>query len=350
MGDVRATKPLTVMITGAAGMLGRKLGELLADRAAVADHPLGGLQLVDVVPPVAPGRSETECGLHIVDLTEPGAAEDLMALRPDVVFHLAATVSGEAEDDLEKGYAVNLDGTRALLNAIRRMGPASQWRPRFVFASSAAVYGSPYPPVLPDDFHLTPYSSYGTQKAIGELLVNDYSRRGFLDGISLRLPTICVRPGTPNRAISGFFSNILREPLVGEPALLPVDDEVRHCFASPRAAVVALAHAASITPEQLAGRTALMMPSVAVSVGEQIAALRAVAGDEAVSLIRREPDAMVSRIALGWPSDSEATRARALGFTADASIEAIVRTHIADELDGRLTAWPDAPINREVGG
>lgn len=348
--DAKPAMSLTVMITGAAGMLGRKLAELLAERAAVAGHPLAGLQLVDVIPPVAPSRPVAEVGLHVADLTEPGAAEDLMALRPDVVFHLAATVSGEAEEDLEKGYAVNLDGTRALLDAIRRMGPAAHWRPRFVFASSVGVYGSPYPPVLPDDFHLTPHSSYGTQKAMGELLVNDYARRGFLDGISLRLPTICVRPGTPNRAISGFFSNILREPLVGQPALLPVGEEVRHCFASPRAAVVALAHAALITEEQLAGRTALMMPSVAVSVGEQIAALRAVAGDEAASLIRREPDELVSRIALGWPSDFEAKRARALGFTVDASIEAIVRTHIADELGGRLAAWPDAPINQEVAG
>lgn len=343
-------KPLTVMITGAAGMLGRKLSELLAERAAVAGHQLGVLQLVDVIPPIAPSGQVTEVGLHVADLTQPGAADELMELRPDILFHLAAIVSGEAEEDLEKGYAVNLDGTRALLDAIRRSGPALNWRPRVVFASSVGVYGGPYPLVLPDDFHLTPDSSYGTQKAMGELLVNDYARRGLLDGISLRLPTICVRPGGPNRAISGFFSSILREPLVGEPALLPVEDEVRHCFASPRAAVRALAHAATITPDQLAGRTALVMPAVSASVADQIAALRAVAGEDAADLIRREPDALVSRIVSGWPSDFEAKRARNLGFTVDDSIESILRTHIAEELGGRLTAWPDAPIHQEVTG
>lgn len=344
---VTTTKPLTVLITGAAGMLGRKLGDLLSRRGEVAGQPLAGLQLVDVFEPTPPSDATVEVRLHVADLTGPGAAERMMALRPDVVFHLAATVSGEAEADLEKGYAVNLDGTRALLEAIRRQDASSSWRPRFIFASSLGVYGGPYPQVVPDDFHLTPHSSYGAQKVIGEMLVNDYARRGIIDGISLRLPTICVRPGAPNRAISGFFSNILREPLIGQPAVLPVSDDVRHCFASPRSAVIALAHAATITPDQLAGRTALMMPAVSASIGEQISALRAVAGDAAADLISREPDAAVSLIAVGWPSAFESQRALDLGFTVDGSIEAIVRTHVADELGGRLEAWPDAPVHHD---
>lgn len=342
-----SSKPLTVLITGASGMLGRKLGDLLVQRGEVAGHPLAGLQLADVFQPTPPKDAAVEVGLHVADLTTAGAAERILSMRPDVVFHLAATVSGEAEADLEKGYAVNLDGTRALLEVIRKQGASSIWRPKVVLASSLGVYGGPYPPIVPDDFHLTPHSSYGTQKVMGEMLVNDYARRGIIDGISLRLPTICIRPGSPNRAISGFFSNILREPLIGQPAVLPVEEQVRHCFASPRAAVLALAHAASITPEQLAGRTALMMPAVSASIGEQIGALRAVAGDAAVALIRHEPDDSISRIAVGWPGAFESKRARGLGFTVDASIEAIVRTHVADELGGRLEAWPDAPINHE---
>ncbi len=328
-------------------MLGRKLADLLVHRGEVAGRPLGGLELADVTASAAPVDAALNVGLHVGDLTLAGAAEAVLSMRPDVVFHLAATVSGEAEADLGKGYAVNLDGTRALLEAIRRQEASANWRPKFVLASSLGVYGGPYPPVVPDDFHLTPHSSYGTQKVMGEMLVNDYARRGLIEGISLRLPTICIRPGTPNRAISGFFSNILREPLIGQPAVLPVEEQVRHCFASPRAAVVALAHAASITPKQLAGRTALMMPAVSASIGEQIDALRTVAGDDAVDLIRHEPDDTISRIATGWPAVFESKRALELGFTVDASIEAIVRTHIFDELDGRLEAWPDAPVNRE---
>lgn len=342
-----SSKRLTVLITGAAGMLGRKLGDLLVQRGEIAGRPLAGLELADVFQPTPPTDATVEVGLHVVDLTTAGAAEQILSMRPDVVFHLAATVSGEAEADLEKGYAVNLDGTRALLEAVRARGASSTWRPKVVFASSLGVYGGPYPPVVPDDFHLTPHSSYGAQKVMGELLLNDYARRGIIDGISLRLPTICIRPGPPNRAISGFFSNILREPLIGQPAVLPVNKRIRHCFASPRAAVAALVHAASITPEQLAGRSALMMPVVSASIGEQIEALRAVAGDAAVDLIRYIPDESVSRIAVGWPGAFESKRACDLGFEVDASIEAIVRTHIADELGGRLEAWPDAPINHE---
>lgn len=190
--------------------------------------------------------------------------------------------------------------------------------------------------MIPDDFNLTPLTSYGTQKAMGELLLADYTRRGFIDGIGIRLPTICIRPGKPNKAASGFFSGILREPLAGQPAILPVPDTVRHWHASPRSAVGFLIHAASIDLQPLGSRRSLTMPGVCASVGEQIEALRRIAGDKAVALIRREPDEMVMKIVAGWPQAFDARRATKLGFRADASFDDIIRVHIDDEMGGVL--------------
>src|SRR5688572_21642053 len=252
-----------------------------------------------------------------------------------MIMHLAAIVSGEAEADFDKGYAVNLDGTRNLFDAIR----VQHYRPRVVFASSIAVFGTPFPEPIPDEFHLTPLTSYGTQKAIGELLLNDYTRRGIFDGIGLRLPTICVRPGKPNKAASSFFSNIIREPLKGEEAVLPVSESVRHWHASPRAAVGFFLQAATMDLAAVGPRRCLTMPGVGATVGEQIEALRKVAGEKAVKLIRRETDPTVSKIVSGWPTTFEAKRSRSLGFAADDSFEAIVRAHIDDEHGGR------APVN-----
>src|SRR5918996_1334306 len=216
----------------------------------------------------------------------------LAARRPDLIFHLAAVVSGEAEADFEKGYRVNLDGTRRLFEAIRK----ENYKPRVVFTSSIAVFGAPFPEAIGDEFLNAPLTSYGTQKAICELLLSDYSRRGFFDGVGLRLPTICVRPGKPNKAASGFFSGIIREPLAGQEAVLPVDDSVLHWHASPRSAVGFLIHAAGLTAEQLGPRINLTMPGVCCTVGEQIEALRRIAGDTAVARIRREPDDLIKRI------------------------------------------------------
>jgi nucleoside-diphosphate-sugar epimerase len=254
-----------------------------------------------------------------------------MAEKPDIVMHLAAIVSGEAEADFDKGYAVNFDGTRHLFEAIR----LQHYSPRVVYASSIAVFGAPFPDPIPDEFHLTPLTSYGTQKAVGELLLNDYTRRGFFDGIGLRLPTVCVRPGKPNKAASGFFSNIIREPLKGEEAVLPVPDTVRHWHASPRAAVGFFLHAAEMDLSKLGPRRCLTMPGVGTTVAGQIEALRKVAGDKAASLIRREPDPVIAGIVSGWPTVFEAKRARDLGFTADDSFEAIVKVHIEDEHGGK---------------
>jgi D-erythronate 2-dehydrogenase len=245
-------------------------------------------------------------------------------------------VSGEAEADFDKGYAVNLDGTRALLEAVRAAHTADGYHPRLVFTSSIAVYGAPLPDPIPEDFQHTPLTSYGTQKAIGELLLADYTRRGFLDGIGIRLPTICIRPGRPNQAASGFFSSILREPLIGQEAVLPVPETVRHWHASPRSAVAFLVRAATLDGAAVGPRRTLSMPGLSATVGEQIEALRRVAGERAVGLIRREPDQQIIRMVQSWAPALDATRALALGFAAETSFEEIIRIHVEDELGGSI--------------
>src|SRR5262245_1261396 len=197
-----------ILITGAAGMIGRKLTERLATEDALNGKAVKRLTLLDVVSPSKPERFAGAVETRAADLAAPGEAANAVTQRPDVIFHLAGVVSGEAELDLEKGYRVNLDGMRALLEAIRAHGDG--YRPKFVYTSSIAVFGAPFPPSIPDDFHLTPLTSYGTQKAIGEALIADYTRRGFCDGVGIRLPSIVVRPGKPNKASSGFFSGIIR--------------------------------------------------------------------------------------------------------------------------------------------
>jgi len=315
-------------------MLGRKLAERLAREGAIAGARVSQMSLVDVVEPALPDGATFRVDALVADVADAGVAADLVSSRPDVIFHLAAVLSGEAEAEFEKGYRVNLDGTRFLLDAVRRVG--SGYRPRVVFASSIAVFGAPFPDAIGDDFHATPLTSYGTQKAMGELLLSDYSRRGFLDGVGVRLPTICVRPGEANRAASGFFSSIIREPLNNEEAVLPVPEDVRHWFASPRAAVDFLLHAAAIESAAVGDRRCLTMPGVSETVAGQIAALQSVAGDAPVRLIRREHDETIMRIVAGWPGRFDARRALALGFRAEADFEEIVRVYVEDELGGRI--------------
>jgi len=315
-------------------MLGRKLAERLSRDGAIAGARGSQMSLVDVVEAALPDGATFRVDALVADVADAGVVADLVLSRPDVVFHLAAVLSGEAEADFEKGYRVNVDGTRFLLDAVRRVG--SGYRPRFVFASSIAVFGAPFPETIGDDFHTTPLTSYGTQKAIGELLLSDYSRRGYLDGVGIRLPTICVRPGRPNRAASGFFSSIIREPLNDEEAVLPVPEHVRHWFASPRAAVDFLVHAAAIESAALGDRRCLTMPGVSETVAGQIAALQSVAGDAVVRLIRHEPDETIMRIVAGWPGKFDARRALELGFRAEVDFEQIVRVYVEDELGGRV--------------
>ena len=334
-----------VLVLGAAGMIGRKLTYRLIADGNVGGRAIERLTLADVVSAAAAGRCRRRGRPVATDLAAPGEAERLVEGRPELIFHLAAVVSGEAEADFEKGYRVNLDGTRALLEAVRAAHAADGYHPRLVFTSSIAVYGAPLPNPIPEDFQQTPLTSYGTQKAIGELLLADYTRRGFLDGIGIRLPTICIRPGRPNQAASGFFSSILREPLVGQEAVLPVPETVRHWHASPRSAVEFLVRAATLDGQQVGPRRTLSMPGLSATVGEQIEALRRVAGERAVRLIRREPDETIRRMVESWAPALEATRAVRLGFTAESSFDEIIRVHIEDELGG--SSDPRALLSRK---
>lgn len=324
---------MKVLILGAAGMIGRKLAARMAADGRVAGRAIDALHLVDVITPPVPAGLDGRVQAQAADLGLAGTAAALLAVRPDLIVHLAAVVSGEAETDFDKGYAVNLDGSRALLEAVRAV---PGWCPRVVFASSLAVFGPPFPDVIPDDFAPQPATSYGAQKLMTELLINDYTRKGVIDGLSLRLPTICIRPGAPNRAASGFFSGILREPLAGLPADLPVPEGTRHYFASPRAAVGFFLHAAGLDTGGMDYRRALIMPGVTASVGDQIAALRRAAGPGAVALIRRAEDPLVARIVAGWASGYGAERARALGFVAETDMDQIIAAHVADERRGQV--------------
>ena len=305
---------MTSLIIGAAGIIGAKIAVSLSNEALV---------LADVVPAQPlPGAT-----VLTLDLTNPDAPAHLLETRPATIYHLAAIVSGEAEADFDKGYAVNLDSIRTLLEAIRAI---PNYRPRLVYASSAAVMGRPFPDVISDDFHTVPLTSYGTQKAIAELLINDYSRRGFIDGVSLRLPTICIRPGLPNRAASSFFSNILREPLAGKPANLPVPETTRHWFASPRTAVGFFRHAANMDTTPLGVDRAITVPGLSATVADQLAALSRAAGPAALSLITRNPDPMVETIVLGWAQAYEAKRALDLGFVPDRNFDDIIAAHLKE--------------------
>ena len=324
-----------ILIIGAAGMVGRKLTAALVKRGSINGKAIGQLTLADVIKPEPMTFGGTVDAIA-ADLSAPGSAATLVASRPDLIFHLAAIVSGEAEADFDKGYRINLDGTRLLFEAVRQEGLKSPYVPKLVFTSSIAVFGAPFHEAIDDEFLSAPLTSYGTQKAIGELLLNDYSRRGFLDGIGIRLPTIVVRPGKPNLAASGFFSNILREPLVGKEAVLPVSKDVRHWFASPRAAVGFLIHAAELDTQKLGWRRTLSVPGLSTTVGEEIEALRRVAGDKVVKLIREEADERIVKMVAGWPRNFDAKRASALGFVAEQNFDEIIRIHIEDELGGKI--------------
>jgi D-erythronate 2-dehydrogenase len=321
-----------ILITGAAGMIGRKLIERLTVDRALNGQPIEKLTLLDVVAPTRPAGFSDHVKTRTGDLADPAIAAKAISERPDVIFHLAGVVSGEAEVNLEKGYHVNLDGTRALLEAIRAAGDG--YKPRVVFTSSIAVFGAPFPHAIPDDFHLTPLTSYGAQKVMCEQMLADYTRKGILEGVGIRLPSIVVRPGKPNKAASGFFSGIIREPLNGEEAQLPVADTVVHTHASPRSAIGFLIHAAGLPRDKIEPRINLTMPGVCCTVAEQIEALRRIAGDKVAARIRREPDELVARIVAGWPQRFDAKRSVELGFRAENTFDEIIRVHIDEDRSG----------------
>jgi nucleoside-diphosphate-sugar epimerase len=320
---------MNVLITGGAGFLGRGLAEKLLQRGTLAGRDgrpgaIDRLTLVDLVSP-AP-LADPRVSLLTGDIAARSLLEGVIDAETTSIFHLAAVVSGMAEADFDTGMRANLDATRALLEVCRARGNC----PRLVFTSSVAVYGGSLPDPVPDSALLNPQTSYGTQKAIGELLVNDYTRRGFIDGRSLRLPTISVRPGKPNAAASSFASGIIREPLNGIDAVCPVGPGTRLWLLSPRRVIECLVAAHEIAGEALGSDRALSLPGISVTVGEMASALERVAGRDVAARIRWERDPRIERMVLGWPGRLEASRARALGFPVDASFDEIIRQYIED--------------------
>ena len=323
---------MRVLIMGAAGMVSQKLLSRL-ENLDTSSGKISRIYLHDMVPANTAfwsGESEVLVG----NIAEEAEMQKLADLKPDLIFHLASIVSGEAELEFVKGWQVNMAGSWAFLEALRQHHEDSggSYVPKMVFTSSIAVFGAPFPDKISDEFLCAPQTSYGAQKAIIELLMSDYSRKGYIDGISIRLPTICVRPGKPNLAASSFFSGIIREPLNGVEAILPVKDDVRHWHASPRSAARFLTHAASMDLSVLGSRRALNMPGVSCTVAEQIEALRTIAGNDVVSLIKPQLDDQIVKIVAGWPRNFDTQRSVQFGFESESSFEEIIKIYLEDDL------------------
>ena len=326
---------MRIVITGGCGFLGRRVAMRLLDRGT-AKGPVERLVLFDNAKPVLPLPEDGRLSVVTGDIADRDTVASLIAPGTDAVFHLAAIVSGQAEADTDLGYRVNLDGTRAVLDACRALGTT----PRVIFASSLAVYGGALPPEVGEATAPTPQSSYGAQKAIGELLVNDYSRKGFVDGMALRLPTVVVRPGLPNRAASTFASSIIREPLTGREAICPVSPDTIMALASPRRVVAGLTQALDLPPGALGANRSLQLPGFSVAVGEMTEALRRAGGKEAYRRIRWQPDRLIQAIISSWPQALAAPRAEALGFGRDSGIDEVIQAFIEDDL----------PLQRRLAG
>lgn len=319
---------MNVLITGGAGFLGLQLARLLLRRGTL---DLDGravafdrLTLLDVVAPQ--GLDDARVRVVTGDLSDPAVLAQAIDADTGAIFHLAAVVSGQAEADFELGMRVNLDASRALLETCRQAGH----KPRVLFTSSVAVYGGELPPVVQDDTALNPQSSYGVQKAIGELLLSDYSRRGFVDGRVLRLPTISVRPGKPNAAASSFASGIIREPLSGVEANCPVAPETPLWLLSPRAAVTALVNGIELNGEQLGNRRVVNLPGLSVTAAGMVEALRRVAGDAVADRVTWQREERIEKIVGTWPAAWNAERALSLGFQGDASFDEVIRAYRED--------------------
>ncbi len=317
---------MRVVITGGCGFLGRRVALGLLGRTDVEE-----LVLFDNAPPVLSLPEDKRVTLATGDIADREAVRRAITSGTATVFHLAAVVSGQAESDTDLGYRVNVDGIRAVLDACRALGTC----PRVVFASSLAVYGGALPPAVGEATALTPQSSYGTQKAIGELLVNDYSRKGFVDGRAVRLPTVVVRPGRPNRAASGFASSMIREPLSGVEAVCPVSPDTIMALASPRSVVAGLLRASDLPADRFGAGRSLQLPGFSVSVGEMAAAVRRAGGESAYDRIRWEADAQIQEIISSWPQALLAPRAEALGFVPDRGIDEAVKAFIEDDLEAQ---------------
>ncbi|WP_286898342.1 D-erythronate dehydrogenase [Achromobacter sp. UBA2119] len=322
---------MKILITGGAGFLGQRLARKLLERGTLAleggkPQTITQIDLLDVVKTDA--LQDPRVRSLEGDIADPAVLRQAIDTETRAIFHLAAIVSGQAEADFDLGMRINLDASRALLEACRALGH----KPRVIFTSSVAVYGGNLPDTVRDDTALNPQSSYGTQKAIAELLLADYTRRGFVDGRVLRLPTISVRPGRPNAAASSFASGIIREPLNGEPAVCPVGADTRLWLLSPRGAIAALIAGCELDADAMADRTPINLPGVSVTAAEMAQALREVAGDEVADRISWQADARVERIVGSWPGRWDTSRATRLGLTGDGSFADIVRAYMADDL------------------
>lgn len=320
---------MNVLIIGGGGFLGQKLAHRLAATGRLRDREITGMTLADIAVP-APVPAPFTIENTTCDITDRAAVDGLLAARFDVIFLLAAVVSSHAEAEFEVGMQVNLHGALNVLEAARLLDTA----PVLVFTSSLAVFGGEVPDPIRDWTIPNPQTSYGTQKAIGELLVNDYSRRGFVDGRTLRLPTISVRPGRPNRAASSFMSSIIREPLNGEEAVCPVDPDFTHYYLSPRLCVQNLIRGAEIDAADLGQNRSMTMPGRTLTIRQMIDAMTAVAGPDPAKLIRFEDDPAIRDIVTGWRFDYDPAKALALGLEADDSFEDNVRYYLEDDRPG----------------
>ena len=317
-----------IAITGAAGFLGQRLAQQLIQRGELRQQSITQLTLIDQVEAPSPSAGAITVVSRAVDITQPYALDEVLDQRPDVIYHLAAVVSSAAEADLELGMRVNFDATRALLEGCRARDLRDT---RFIMASSVAAYGGALPEVLDDMTALHPQNSYGAQKAMCELLINDYSRRGEIDGLVLRLPTIVIRPGRPNAAASSFASSILREPLNGEEAICPVPTTLEMFVMSPGKVVDALVHGAQVPREALAPFRAFMLPGITVSVADMLEALRTAAGEQALALVKHAPDPRIEAIVASWPARFETAKASQLGFVGDDDFTQIIDSFMAEQ-------------------
>jgi len=320
---------MRIVITGGAGFLASRLARALLARGSLTDargesREIRDLVLVDVVPATI---SDRRVSVVTGDLAEPALIERVVTDDTDSIFHLAAVVSGQAEAEFDIGMRVNLDATRALLERCRKLPRP----PKFVFTSSLAVFGGALPDPVPDDAVLTPQTSYGTQKAIGELLVYDMTRKGYIDGRSLRLPTVTVRPGKPNKAASSFASGIIREPLSGVDAICPVARYTRVWVTSPNAVVANLIVGHEAPATKFAHTRSINVPGILVGVGEMVDALRRIAGDAVADRVKWQLDPAIDRIVQTWPARFAPVLGPALGMQADSDVESIIRQYVEDE-------------------